>query len=149
MGTSVEFRVAAAVAMAVVAGSGPVAAGGPLPAASSDEHIWFVVESSPPQPRIELRHHATEMDGPFYSRGVPLSRTPEAMAAWGNRLWLIYDGPKLGQTSVRREVFTVEVVLNPALGLYTRLGFRPIGDTGVYHEMEWVPGKESRPPPKA
>lgn len=26
---------------------------------------------------------------------------------------------------------------NPALGLYRRLGFRRIGDTGVYYHMEW------------
>lgn len=28
---------------------------------------------------------------------------------------------------------------NPALQLYTRLGFRKIGDTGVYYLMEWSP----------
>ena len=29
--------------------------------------------------------------------------------------------------------------LNPALRLYRRLGFRKIGDNGVYHLMEWSP----------
>jgi ribosomal protein S18 acetylase RimI-like enzyme len=28
---------------------------------------------------------------------------------------------------------------NPARRLYERLGFRPIGDTGVYQHMEWRP----------
>ena len=28
---------------------------------------------------------------------------------------------------------------NPALHLYRRLGFRRIGDTGVYYHMEWSP----------
>lgn len=28
---------------------------------------------------------------------------------------------------------------NPAIGLYRRLGFTPIGDTGVYALMEWRP----------
>jgi len=28
---------------------------------------------------------------------------------------------------------------NPALGLYQRLGFKKIGDTGVYFLMEWLP----------
>ncbi len=28
---------------------------------------------------------------------------------------------------------------NPALGLYRRLGFKKIGDTGVYFLMEWTP----------
>jgi ribosomal protein S18 acetylase RimI-like enzyme len=28
---------------------------------------------------------------------------------------------------------------NPALRLYTRLGFRPVGEHGVYYRMEWMP----------
>jgi ribosomal protein S18 acetylase RimI-like enzyme len=31
---------------------------------------------------------------------------------------------------------------NPALRLYERLGFRPVGDEGVYLLMEWRPGGE-------
>jgi hypothetical protein len=27
--------------------------------------------------------------------------------------------------------------MNPALGLYQRLGFKPVEDRGVYHLMEW------------
>lgn len=30
---------------------------------------------------------------------------------------------------------------NPALRLYHRLGFRRIGDTGVYYLMKWTPGQ--------
>lgn len=33
---------------------------------------------------------------------------------------------------------------NPAFGLYKRLGFRRIGDTGVYYEMEWDPAAQGR-----
>ena len=37
---------------------------------------------------------------------------------------------------------------NPALHLYHRLGFKNIGDTGVYYLMEWsAPGVESGEPP--
>jgi ribosomal protein S18 acetylase RimI-like enzyme len=28
---------------------------------------------------------------------------------------------------------------NRAIGLYRRLGFRPIAQTGVYHQLEWTP----------
>jgi ribosomal protein S18 acetylase RimI-like enzyme len=31
---------------------------------------------------------------------------------------------------------------NPARNLYERLGFRKIGEHGVYHLMEWTPGAE-------
>jgi predicted GNAT family acetyltransferase len=30
---------------------------------------------------------------------------------------------------------------NPARRLYERLGFRQIGEHGVYHLMEWTPGE--------
>jgi ribosomal protein S18 acetylase RimI-like enzyme len=30
-------------------------------------------------------------------------------------------------------------VQNPAMRLYERLGFRPVGDAGVYLRMEWDP----------
>lgn len=35
---------------------------------------------------------------------------------------------------------------NPALGLYTRLGFERIGDEGVYYLMEWRPGSSDSGP---
>ena len=31
---------------------------------------------------------------------------------------------------------------NPALRLYDRLGFKKIGESGVYYEMEWIPQEE-------
>lgn len=38
--------------------------------------------------------------------------------------------------------------LNPALRLYERLGFTPIGDTGVHYLMAWTPtASRSAPPP--
>jgi ribosomal protein S18 acetylase RimI-like enzyme len=35
---------------------------------------------------------------------------------------------------------------NPALRLYTRLGFVPIGEHGVYFLMEWTPGTDRADP---
>ena len=34
---------------------------------------------------------------------------------------------------------------NRALGLYERLGFRPIGSSAIYHLMEWTPGEPAEP----
>lgn len=33
---------------------------------------------------------------------------------------------------------------NPALGLYERLGFRPVGEHGVYLRMEWDPAARAQ-----
>jgi ribosomal protein S18 acetylase RimI-like enzyme len=38
---------------------------------------------------------------------------------------------------------------NPALRLYRRLGFAPVGDTGVYFRMEWQPASARGPAPQA
>ena len=93
------------------------AAGETLVAASSDDHLWFIVRLAEPKRPVVLRHHARAMEGPYYSQGVPLSRFPVAMAAWDNELWLVF-APKPGQTPPRRETFTVRVEQDPALGGY-------------------------------
>lgn len=80
-----------------------------LMSASSRDHGWFIVDRSASEPRFTLHHYARVMEGPHYNKGLPLSRMPEAMAAWGNQLWLIFDS---GQ---RREVFTVQVHRNELL----------------------------------
>ena len=96
--------------------AGAATGGDVLPGASSDEHLWFVVqEPGTPARRIVLRQHAAMMDGPFYGGGLPLARTPAAMAAWGNRLWLIFAPQPQEQ---RRETFTVQVDRNPAFETY-------------------------------
>jgi ribosomal protein S18 acetylase RimI-like enzyme len=55
----------------------------------------------------------------------------------GRRLMngILNEGTKLG-LPVRIHVESN----NPAMRLYKRLGFSKIGDTGVYHLMEWIPG---------
>ncbi len=35
---------------------------------------------------------------------------------------------------------------NPARRLYERLGFRKVGETGIYHLMEWSPPDPAHPP---
>jgi uncharacterized RDD family membrane protein YckC len=94
-----------------------MAAAGSLPAASSDDHLWFVVRTPPPGARLELRHCARDADGPYYTRGLTLAVNDpddiEAMAAWGNQLWLVF-APGPAETT-RRETFTVQVQRNPAL----------------------------------
>jgi uncharacterized RDD family membrane protein YckC len=96
---------------------GLMAGAGGLPAASSDDHVWFVVRTAPPRARLELRHHARIAKGPYFTRGLTLAVNDpddiEAMAAWGNQLWLVF-APKPDEAA-RRETFTVHVQRNPAL----------------------------------
>src|SRR5262245_35825696 len=44
-----------------------------------------------------------------------------------------------GAHTGKRVTIHVEM-FNPALGLYQRLGFRNLGERGVYYFMEWSPG---------
>ncbi|MHC4141334.1 MAG: hypothetical protein ACYSUF_05440 [Planctomycetota bacterium] len=94
-----------------------MAGAGSLPAASSDDHLWFVVRTAPPRTRLELRHYARVADGPYYTRGMALAVNDpddiEAMAAWGNQLWLVF-APRPGDTT-RRETFAVQVQRNAAM----------------------------------
>jgi len=78
-----RITIAAAFSFLVAVPVGPEAAAGDavLLGASSDDHLWFVVEHTQPDRRTVLRHHAEEMDGPYYSKGWPLSGAPAAMAA--------------------------------------------------------------------
>jgi hypothetical protein len=100
-----------------------LAGAGALPGASSDDHLWVIVRTPAPGSRIELRHCAPGTDGPFYTRGLTLAvddpDAVEAMAAWGNQLWLVFAPtppafPTPGEAP-RRETFTVQVHRNPAL----------------------------------
>jgi GNAT superfamily N-acetyltransferase len=43
-----------------------------------------------------------------------------------------------GQTTGKRVVIHVER-FNPAMRLYTRLGFVPVDESGVYYRMVWTP----------
>jgi uncharacterized RDD family membrane protein YckC len=93
-----------------------VAANGGLLGASSDEHIWLVVEHDQP-PRIELCHHALAMEGPEYRPLLRLAQRPQRLAAWGNRLWIVFP-QESGGRHPQRETFTLQVRRNPMLGIY-------------------------------
>jgi uncharacterized RDD family membrane protein YckC len=92
----------------------------PLPAASSDDHVWFVVQTPKPAERVELRHWAPGERGPYYTSGLTLSvgepDDVEAMAAWDNQLWLVF-APTTEKAS-HRETFTVLVYRSPDLGVW-------------------------------
>ena len=76
--------------------------------AASAEHLWFVSQSQQPPGTVELCHHALAMDAPHYRPLVPLTQTPEALAAWGERLWITFP-PKLQQADPQRETYTLAV----------------------------------------
>ncbi len=104
----------AAVALNLGAFVSPAFADARLPGASSDDHLWVVVDRDDPTgERITLQHDAREADGSHLSGALPLSRVPEAIAAWDNRLWLVM--PPQRQDRQRREAFTVEILFNPLL----------------------------------
>ncbi len=87
-------------------------AGETLLSASSQDHAWFIVDRGTTTQQLELFHHARTMDGPYYDRGLGLPRMPESMAAWGDRLWLIFETP------TRREIFSTQARWNPAVGAW-------------------------------
>ncbi|MHC4946869.1 MAG: RDD family protein [Planctomycetota bacterium] len=96
------------------------ACGDAMTAAASADHLWLAVRSSGPEPRIELFHHAVAMDGPHVRSRIELTVEPEAMAAWGDRLWLVFparaDSSESGR--MRRDVFSVQIRLDRALGTW-------------------------------
>ena len=62
-----QITIAAAVSFlaALPVGLEAAAADAVLLGASSDDHLWFVVEHTQPDRRTVLRHHAGEMDGQY------------------------------------------------------------------------------------
>ena len=98
--------------MVLCAAPAAVFAGEALLSASSQDHAWFIVDRDTTTRQLELFHHARTMDGPYYDKGLGLPRMPEAMAAWGDRLWLIFETP------TRREIFTTQVRWNAAVGAW-------------------------------
>ncbi len=84
--------------------------------ASSDDHLWFVGPSTSGDDTFVLYHHALAMGGPHY-RGQPLNERPQAVAAWANRLWLIFPAT-VNSDRLRRETFTIEANLNETVGAY-------------------------------
>jgi uncharacterized RDD family membrane protein YckC len=83
-----------------------------LVAAASDNHLWFVVAGAK---GMDLCHHAPSLGGPYFLRQASLPEAPAALAAWGDRLWLVFHA-KRDRREPRREVFSLRILFNPTLG---------------------------------
>ncbi|MHC5023171.1 MAG: RDD family protein [Planctomycetota bacterium] len=91
--------------------------GADLVGASSDEHLWFVIERDEPRPRVELGHHTRSIGEAFYRPQMVLSSAPVALAAWEDRLWLV-NGPTMQDGRSLRSVFGLQIQFNEALDLH-------------------------------
>jgi len=56
----------------------------------SRDHLWFVIDEDRDDDRVELMHHAREASGPYARSMKSLPARPIAMAAWEDRLWLVF-----------------------------------------------------------
>lgn len=82
-------------------------------ATSSQNHIWFAVETGRAGGPVSLLHIPVSSTDPIYNTILELPLLPEAMAAWKDRLWLVFP-PEVGAED-RREVFTVRIGYNATL----------------------------------
>lgn len=87
------------------------------PAAAGQEHVWFTTHPAGPDEPISLCHHAAGAVEACFEAQMELASTPERMAAWGDRVWLVLPADYRSE-SPRREVFTVRTELEPAMGRY-------------------------------
>ena len=95
----------------------PISAVDELTAAADGPHLWFVQPAAAPALGVELCHHSTTFDGPYFRAQTTLPQRPQAMAAGGNRVWLVF-GPSDDSADSRREVFTLQVQYNAAFGTF-------------------------------
>lgn len=91
-----------------------------LSGASSSSHLWFVAPETVGDDSDlawRLIHHARDMDGPLYRVVASLPREPRAIAAFDDRIWLVFpDHQKNVPPS--REVYSTRTVFNEQLGLH-------------------------------
>ncbi|MBT8486203.1 MAG: RDD family protein [Phycisphaerales bacterium] len=105
----------------------PATAADRLLAVASDEHAWVVVADK--AGIMHVLHHPRAAAAPHVNDLRTLPRRPEAIAAWGQELWIVF-GPADRRTDAMREVYRLEVRLNPVSGRYygapaDRLAFAP------------------------
>src|SRR5204863_4041225 len=72
---------------------------------ASGGHLWFVVQN---KSGFDLCHHAVAMGGPFFMPQAPLAQMPAALAAWDDRVWIMF-GPRIGTREPVYEVFTLQI----------------------------------------
>lgn len=87
----------------------------PMPAAGSATHAWFLLPGKDGE--VDLMHHAADMKGPGLRTAMSLRQPPAHLAAFGDRLWLVYE-PSGPSTNRVRHVYTVRAIVNRATGLY-------------------------------
>lgn len=89
--------------------------GDELICASTRDHLWFVMDN---RHELTLCHHAAALNGPYFRAQSKLTTKPSALAAWGDRVWLVFP-PAPGSLEPRRETFTLQVNFDEALDLYS------------------------------
>jgi uncharacterized RDD family membrane protein YckC len=105
-------------ALTVALAAGADASGGkPLLGASSNEHVWLVLESEDPAQGAQLLHQYAADGQTRIQTMISLPQVPEAITAWSDRLWLFFT-PEGKQGNRLRELFSVRARLEPATGLY-------------------------------
>ena len=79
-----------AFAVVVLTVGRPAAAAPDLVGTGSGDHLWFVVDADPDDDRVELMHYSRTASGPYARVMKSLPAPPVAMAAWNDRLWLVF-----------------------------------------------------------
>jgi uncharacterized RDD family membrane protein YckC len=110
-----------AIGIAAAAAAGALATGPAIPAVGAGEHVWFVMEGAPrgampaSDGRLMLWHHPMDAGGPYATPLMPLPAQAEALAAWGDRIHLVFAprGP-----GADREVLALAVVRHPVSGTW-------------------------------
>lgn len=89
------------------------------------------------------RLYLDERDDEFRVIDIALLPAWRGLGIGGRLMRGILDRARAAGKSVRIHVEG----RNPAMRLYQRLGFRPVGETGVYQLMEWRAGNVPAEPP--
>jgi len=91
-----------------------------------------ILENGAPVGRLYVHPRADEL------RLVDIALLPEARGRGTGRTLIL---EVLEEARARAVCVRIHVEQsNRALGLYTRLGFRPVGENGIYLLLEWRPG---------
>lgn len=119
MALALVFVIACFATATQAADDGSVRSSRMMPAASSGDHLWFCAEVQNPRAGYLLCHVDLRQSPPALTTvadSLILAHPPQAMAAWGDRVWLV-TRPIREQRRQRREVFTVRVARNQAMGV--------------------------------
>jgi uncharacterized RDD family membrane protein YckC len=113
----VGARVGGALCLALTAFAPAAEPSDLLLGASSEAHLWFVVESGGDDGALRLCHHAQAMDGPYAQALMTLPRRPEAIAAWGSEVFIVFEPQPSGRPQPR-EAYRLRAVPSPVQAGY-------------------------------